>query len=421
MPPFDPVPGIILLAVFALIAVRQVGTLRLAIWQIMLGGALAALLSGSIGPSRALSSIDIDVMVFLFGMFVVGEAMVESRYLHHIADRLFRSARSASALVLYILFIMAFFSAVLMNDTVAIIGTPLMLSFAKKHGIKHKLLLLTLCFAITIGSVVSPIGNPQNLLIALHGGIANPFVTFFKYLAVPTIINLFLTFFVLRIFFREEFHAVRLLHPAEEVSDRALAWLCRLSIAVILIMVAIKVGSVFLEFDFGLKLTYIALAAAAPVMISSPRRLDILRKIDWHTLFFFASMFVLMASVWDSGLIQRLAAGWSGAGSHVSILALSVLLSQLLSNVPFVALYLPVLDVAGGALTDLMALAAGSTIAGNLLVLGAASNIIVIQNSEKNGVEGLSFLDFARVGVPLTIANTAVYWAYFELILHIPA
>lgn len=421
MHPFDPVPGIILSAVFALIAVRQVGTLRLAIWQIMLGGALAALLTGSIGPARALSSIDMDVMVFLLGMFVVGEAMVESRYLHQLADRLFRNAKSASALILYILFIMAFFSALLMNDTVAIIGTPLMLSFARKHDIRHKLLLLALCFAITLGSVASPIGNPQNLLIALHGGIVNPFATFFKYLAVPTAINLVIAFFVLRLFFRKEFHAVRLEHPAEEIKDLALANLCRLSIAVILVMIAIKVGSVFIGFDVGLKLTYIAVAAAAPLIILSPRRAAIIRKVDWHTLVFFASMFVLMASVWDSGLMQWLAAGWPGAGSHGSILALSVLLSQLLSNVPFVVLYLPVLDMAGGSVSDLMALAAGSTIAGNFFILGAASNIIVIQNAEKNGVDAVSFLDFARVGAPLTIANTAVYWAYFELILRTPA
>ncbi len=421
MPPFDPVPGTILLAVFALIAVRQVGTLRLAIWQIMLGGALAALLSGSIGPRRALASIDLDVMVFLFGMFVVGEAMVESRYLHHLGDRLFRNARSASALIAYVLFLMAFFSAILMNDTVAIIGAPLMLSFAAKYNIRPKLLLLTLCFAITLGSAASPIGNPQNLLIALHGHIANPFVTFFKYLAVPTAVNLVIAFLVLRLSFRREFHAVRLLHPPEDVRDRPLAGLCRLSLAVILVMVALKVGSVFLGLDPGLKLTHIALAAAAPLLVLSPGRFSILRNVDWRTLVFFASMFVLMASVWDSGLIQRLAAGWSGAGSHGSILALSVLLSQLLSNVPFVALYLPVLDAAGGTAADLMALAAGSTIAGNLLILGAASNIIVIQNSEKKGGEGISFLDFARVGVPLTIANAAVYWAWFELIHRIPA
>ncbi|PKP58821.1 MAG: hypothetical protein CVT88_06670 [Candidatus Altiarchaeales archaeon HGW-Altiarchaeales-1] len=55
-----------------------------------------------------------------------------------------------------------------MNDTIAIIGTPIMLMLASRSKISPKLLLLTLAFAITIGSVASPIGNPQNLLIALN-------------------------------------------------------------------------------------------------------------------------------------------------------------------------------------------------------------------------------------------------------------
>ena len=91
------------------------------------------------------------------------------------------------------------------------------------------------------------------------------------------------------------------------------------------------------------------------------------------------------------------------------ILAASVLLSQLISNVPFVALFQPLL--VGAAPQDLMALAAGSTIAGNLFILGAASNVIIIQNAEKSG-ETLTFLEFARVGVPLTAANLVVYWLF---------
>ncbi len=59
----------------------------------------------------------------------------------------------------------------------------------------------------------------------------------------------------------------------------------------------------------------------------------------------------------------------------------------------------------------LMALAAGSTIAGNLFILGAASNVIIIQNAEKSG-ETLTFLEFARVGVPLTIMNVIIYWLF---------
>lgn len=62
----------------------------------------------------------------------------------------------------------------------------------------------------------------------------------------------------------------------------------------------------------------------------------------------------------------------------------------------------------------MIALAAGSTIAGNLLLLGAASNIIVVQGAEREG-ETLTFLEFAKVGVPLTALNCLVYWFFLSL------
>jgi len=83
--------------------------------------------------------------------------------------------------------------------------------------------------------------------------------------------------------------------------------------------------------------------------------------------------------------------------------------------VPLVALYLPMLLEAGALTKEMMALAAGSTIAGNLTILGAASNIIIIQNAEKKGKATLTFLEFVRVGVPLTIINLAVYWLFLML------
>jgi Na+/H+ antiporter NhaD/arsenite permease-like protein len=79
-----------------------------------------------------------------------------------------------------------------------------------------------------------------------------------------------------------------------------------------------------------------------------------------------------------------------------------------------VALYLPVLQHTGDPILAKMALAAGSTIAGNLLILGAASNIIIIQNAERQG-ETISFWEFARVGIPLTLAQTICYWLYLTL------
>jgi Na+/H+ antiporter NhaD/arsenite permease-like protein len=119
-------------------------------------------------------------------------------------------------------------------------------------------------------------------------------------------------------------------------------------------------------------------------------------------------MFVLMDAVWISGSFQSLLAGSKAdLASIPTILAFSVLLSQLISNVPLVALCQPLL--VNPSSQALMALAAGSTIAGNLFILGAASNVIIIQNAEKSG-ETLTFLEFARVGVPLTVLNVLVYW-----------
>jgi Na+/H+ antiporter NhaD/arsenite permease-like protein len=127
-------------------------------------------------------------------------------------------------------------------------------------------------------------------------------------------------------------------------------------------------------------------------------------------------MFVLMQAVWDADFFQPLI---SGSGSPITSLALilgvSVLLSQLISNVPMVALYLPMLLAAGAGGTQLVALAAGSTIAGNLTILGAASNVIIIQNAERKGGETLTFWEFARIGVPLTAVNVLVYWAFLAI------
>jgi Na+/H+ antiporter NhaD/arsenite permease-like protein len=130
---------------------------------------------------------------------------------------------------------------------------------------------------------------------------------------------------------------------------------------------------------------------------------------------YFAAMFILMASVWESGVLQSFFALFGDSLTSVPvILGLSVLVSQFVSNVPWVALYLPVITEAGGSTAALMALAAGSTIAGNLSILGAASNVIIIQNAEKEG-ETLTFREFVRVGLPLTLVQTLVYWLFLGL------
>lgn len=399
-----------LAAVLLLIALRQAGGRSLAIWKIMLLGALAVFLTGQISLVQALQAINPDVMIFLAAMFVIGQSMQESGYLQILFSRIFGRARNADQLVLLILFAMGLLSALLMNDTLAIIGTPLMLYFARELKISAKLLLLALAFGVTIGSAMSPIGNPQNLLIAVNSGLSNPFLVFLQYLMLPTLANLILAYLLLRLFYRGQFSRRSLHIESAEIIDPDLARLSRLSFILLLALILAKIGAMAMGREEDFPLTYIALISALPVLLFSSRRLEVVRGIDWCTLIFFAAMFVLMDAVWRSGVFQSLLAGsHADLASIPTILAFSVIMSQLVSNVPLVALCQPLLVHPTPQV--LMALAAGSTIAGNLFILGAASNVIIIQNAEKSG-ETITFLEFARVGVPLTALNTLVYWIF---------
>lgn len=399
---------LVLLVVFGLTALRQVGSLRLQIWQIMLGGAAAVLLSGKIGVREALGSVDPDVMFFLFGMFVVGEGLNRSGYLGVLAGKLLGRARNVDGLVLLLIFSAGGLSAILMNDTVAIMGTPLVLELSRRYRVSPKLLLLALAFGVTTGSVMSPIGNPQNLLIAVNSGFENPFAVFFGYLGIPTLLNLFVVYLVLRLRFASEFRKGGLETFEAKITDPEMARASRLSLWLLLGLVACKVGVLSLIPELDFRLTWIALIAALPVLLSGQRK-EVLQNLDWQTLVFFASMFVLMESVWDSGFFQGLLVGFGlDPTAYPTIFAFSIGLSQLISNVPFVALYLPVMETFGVSVGQILALAAGSTIAGNFLILGAASNVIIVQNAEKRGY-GLDFFEFAKIGSMITVLNTFVY------------
>ncbi len=411
-------PIIVLGIVFILIAARDIGKVRLQIWQVMLGGALTVLFTGQITPIDAFHAIDFDVIFFLLGMFIIGQATEDSGYLTHLCHKLFGKVRSVDKLVLAILFTMGLGAAVLMNDTIAIIGTPIMLLLSRMNHISPKLLLLCLAFAITIGSVMSPIGNPQNLLVAMKGSVINPFVTFAKYLFIPTVINVFLSYLLLRLFYKKEFTAKKLQADRGHIEHERLAKVARISLILVASLIILKVGLTLVKVRADFKLTYIALIGCAPVLIYrffwKKKRFHILRKIDWCTLIFFASMFVLMDCVWETGFFQGLISRLSLDTTSIGIiLILAIVVSQLISNVPMVALFLPLLVSADPGIKQLMALAAGSTIAGNLSILGAASNIIIIQHAEKeNARESITFMEFAEIGVPTTAINLAVYWVF---------
>lgn len=406
-----------LFLVFLMIAIRRIGRIHLEIWHIMTGGALVVLVMGEIEPASALASVDTDVMLFLFCAFVIGQALEESGYLAHLSYAFFKRAKTVDSLLLMVIGGSAAASAVLMNDTLAIVGTPVLLLLARNHSMSPKLLLYALMFSITIGSVASPIGNPQNLLIAVNGNVQNPFITFLAWLFIPSVLNLFFLYLYLKKLYPGDFHDMTLKHSQEPIRDRSLAQLSKLSLQIMLVLITVKILIGIFRIDAEMRLTHMAVAAALPILIASPQRFRVVRRIDWPTLTFFASMFVLMESVWESGFFQDILARIeSPLTTYHAIIGVSVILSQLVSNVPLVALYQPLLANAGVLVPGLMALAAGSTIAGNLTILGAASNVIVLQGAEKRGFREISLREFVKIGGPLTLVNVIVYWTYFVIL-----
>jgi Na+/H+ antiporter NhaD/arsenite permease-like protein len=170
-------------------------------------------------------------------------------------------------------------------------------------------MLLTLAFAVTIGSVMSPIGNSQNVLVAINGNISNPFLTFLGSLLLPTLLNIFLAFFLLRFFYRKDLQACIIDFFEEPIKDYKLAFLSKVSLLLLGGLVFAKIAIVLLNVQVDFRLTYIALAPAMLILVFSRRRVEVIEKIDWRTLVFFVAMFVLMESVWESGFFQSIMVG----------------------------------------------------------------------------------------------------------------
>lgn len=164
------------------------------------------------------------------------------------------------------------------------------------------------------------------------------------------------------------------------------------------------------------------LGAAALYLVSGNERKDILRRVDYSVLVFFAAMFVVTSALWSSGAIAMITSHIptpnpnNTVQSNAIISAVSILLSQILSNVPFAALYNLVMlnnGFGGNAHTSQwLMLASASTIAGNLTILGAASNIIIIDVTESKNIKAFTFVQFFKIGAIVTLANIGIYFLF---------
>src|SRR5467141_758202 len=424
MPPLHYLPIGIFAVVYVLIALRNFRRFKIPIWTIMLAGATAMIFSGAIPLQSAYAAINLDVIFFLLGMFSIVAAMELSGLLEHLTARMVRLSKTPQRALALVLFGMGLLSAFLVNDTLALTATPIMLGLSKQMRIKPSVLLITLALGVTIGSVMTPVGNPQNLLIALSSGIPNPMLYF---LVPPTIIGLVVTLLILRFYYRKDlaksakdFGTI----PLPPIKDGRLARLSAYVAGIVVVgFFLVGIAQLF-GVQGNLNLGTVSLFGATTVYLLSTRRREILASVDWGIIIFFMSLFIVVQGFWDSNALQSLLIYLPALNPSDIVVSLSVIIvtslifSQLLSNVPFVAVYIKAMQAAGftgGNMKAWVALAGASTLAGGLSLLGAASNVIILEAAESRG-SGFSSLEFSKIGLLVTIPNILVLYLFLRVL-----
>ena len=432
--------GVFVIVFFLIVGRRRLNNIP--IWTSMLIGAALMIGLQVISLEDAFKAINLDVIIFLFGMFSIVSALDRSGVLKFVAVKMLSKAGNDLNSILLV-FVIGFgiISAFLVNDTIALLGIPLIVHISRQISIRPTVLFIALAFGISIGSVMTPIGNPQNLLIAIKSNIPLPFLTFLRWLFIPTIVNLFLTYFILKVYFKEELSKVphNRVGDGEKVMDNdeqllltnaiTNPRLAKISVIILLFTVAGFVISEVLQFLFHVvyfSISVIAVLGATALYAFSRERRELMYNVNYPVLVFFAAMFVFTSALWTSGLIPEIMMHIPNPvannnnndnviRNNAIISVVSVTLSQILSNVPFIVLYNNVMINNGFNADDVsqwMMLAAASTIAGNLTIFGAASNIIIIEAAESRGVKAFSFFEFLKIGSMVTASNLIIYYLF---------
>jgi Na+/H+ antiporter NhaD/arsenite permease-like protein len=400
-------------AIFLLIALRQWLPRGVRIWHIMTAGAALLLASGQIAPGEAARAVDWNVIAYLFGVFSVAAALFDGGISYAIGDWFVRLGSHGRAFFMFIA-AAALSSAVLTNDAAAVIGTPIALMLAYSFRWPPVVTLIVLCVAVTLGSMLSPVGNPQNILIATSG-ITSRIETFALWLGPPALLSLAFAalWYWRRLGAGTDAPAAPITLPRRH--DHVRAWPSYLGV---MLLVALVSAESLLAARNGPRIPYGAagLAAAAPIYLLGNRRFATLKGVDWTTLLFFVAMFVVTGALLKSGSLQALLGSMQSRLGDPAVTAVASFWgSQLFSNVPLVDIYLKLLPEHETA--NLMMLAGMSTLAGNLFIISAASNVIVVQQAERLGEEPFTFWQFTAAVVPVTIVSAALTYGWIALLM----
>jgi Na+/H+ antiporter NhaD/arsenite permease-like protein len=405
------VATVIFAITYVLISGRQLKILPLNRPAAALLGAVLMVCTGVMTPERAYRAVNYDTLVLLLGMMLISAYLYLAHFFEWAADVVLNFSRTPQRLLLYLTLTSGILSALLVNDTICLMLTPLVVAVIRRGRLPLLPFLIALATSANIGSVATLVGNPQNMIIGHFSHIS--FSEFARSLAPAAIVGLAINFGIVSIGFHNVLRGVVISREPHAIPklDRGL-----------FVIVCMVFVSIFACFFAGLNLAWTALAGGALVMVVARRDThEVLKLVDWHLLVFFAALFVVVEGLSDTGLPDAIYRHLQPMfGSHVTAQAwnltwFSVAGSNIFSNVPFVLVAGKWISHFADPALMWKVLALATTFAGNLTIIGSVANMIVVESVREHLQIG--FWDYARFGIPITILTT-VAGIFVLLALH---
>jgi len=397
---------LIFLFTYTFIAFRNVPGFPLDMTSGTLVGAVLMVATGVLSLQEAYIAIDWDTLLLLLGMMLVVAYLAMGGFFSWIASLLTRLSLSPVRLLVWVVGLSGLLSAFFVNDTICLLFTPILLLLLRSLRLNPIPYLIALATASNIGGQMSIMGNPQNMFIGNHSNIS--FARFLLFLAPVTLIGLVINVAVIARVYRKALSAAPMRSLEIDPIDR-LPETDRMLLVKSLVVVVAMLTLFFFEQPYPL----IAIGGAATLFLIGNRKPEFaFRKVDWTLLVFFASLFVVMRGLERSGWVRLVLEGsapllkGSPAQVVVALSGVTLILSNLVSNVPAVILLEPFVKALPHPELGWLTLAMSSTLAGNLTLVGSVANLIVVSLARPE-VE-ISFWDYFKVGAILTLLTLAV-------------
>lgn len=416
----------VFVAAYILIVVDRIDRVIVA-----LGGAIVLLGLRVVDVSDAFHSerygVDWGVLLLLLGMMAIVGTLAQTGLFGYLGVTAAQRAEGRPFPILVTLVVItAAASALLDNVATVLLLLPVTISVTTRLGLPPAPFLIAEALASNIGGTATLVGDPPNIIIASEAGLG--YDDFLLHLA-PLVVVLMLAFVGLcRLLFRtalrydaDRVAEVMRLDARAEITDGPL--LVRALSVLGLVTVAFVTHTVL-----HLEPAVVALVGAGALLLLARRDPKLaLEHVEWPTLAFFTGLFIMVGALVKTGTVERLATALADAtGGHVLGAAMvlvwaSAVLSAVVDNIPYVATMAPVVgtlveDVAPGANGRALwwALALGADLGGNATIIGASANVVVAGAAAAAG-HPITFLEFARYGIPTTVVTVAIAAVYLWL------